>query len=167
MVVFFYNYNKFIKACLIFFIFVNNCVKGEKMKKYIIIIICVIIAVVMLASGFKTETKYEYLRVHIRANSNTEIDQGIKYQIKDKVVDFLTPLLANATDKTKAKQIVMQNQQNICKIADDLLKDNGFEKFIRELTDQYEEEKTNEILEDVTSMELPMDWTNIYLNDES
>lgn len=48
----------------------------------------------------------------------------------------------------------------------DKVKDKGFEKFIRELTAQYEEEKTNEILEDVTSMELPMDWTNIYLNDE-
>ena len=43
------------------------------------------------------------------------------------MVDFLTPLLADATDKNKAKQIVMQNQQNICKIADDLLKDNGFD----------------------------------------
>ena len=35
-----------------------------------------------------------YLRIHIRANSNLDIDQEVKYKVKDGVVDALIPLLA-------------------------------------------------------------------------
>ena len=95
------------------------------MKKLLFALLIVILFFGL--TGCSSANAQDCLRIHIRANSNTVCDQQIKYQIKDKVVDFLTPLLADATDKTKAKQIVIQNQQNICKIADDLLKDNGFD----------------------------------------
>ena len=63
--------------------------------------------------GCSSVENKECLRIHIRANSNSAQDQQIKYLIKDKVVEFLTPLLVEATDKQKAKQIVLQNQKEI------------------------------------------------------
>ena len=101
--------------------------QGGKMKKYIIIIICIIITVVTLASGIKTETNYEYLRVHIRANSNAEIDQAIKYEIKDQIVQFLTPYLAQCETKDQSIKTINQNLQNLEQIADKTLKQNNFD----------------------------------------
>ena len=95
------------------------------MKKLLFIVIIAILFFVFAGCSIQNNTNC--LRIHIRANSNDEVDQQIKYLVKDEVVSFLTPLLANATDKQKAKQIVLQNKDQICKIADDLLQKNGFD----------------------------------------
>ena len=34
--------------------------------------------------------EYEYLRIHINANSCEDIDQNIKYDIRDKIINFLS-----------------------------------------------------------------------------
>lgn len=84
-----------------------------------------IITVIAIASGFKTQTNYEYLRIHIRANSNELIDQNVKYKIKDDIVDYLVPFLANCNDKQTAQKIVLQNLAQIEKIADRVLQENS------------------------------------------
>ena len=45
------------------------------------------------------QTSKSYLRIHIRANSNSEEDQGVKYLVKDKVVEFITPLVCESKSK--------------------------------------------------------------------
>ena len=105
----------------------NNFLQGEIMKKYIVVILIVISAVVCVLCGFQKQTDYEYLRIHIRANSNLCIDQDVKYQIKDKLVNFLTPYLCECNDKESAVKTVNNNLENLEKIADQTLKQNGFE----------------------------------------
>ena len=36
----------------------------------------------------------EYLRIHIRADSNENAAQAVKYKVRDRVVSYLTPLIA-------------------------------------------------------------------------
>lgn len=72
------------------------------------------------------QTKQEYIRIHVRANSNYELDQNIKYQIKDKVVEFLTPVFASCTTKTEFVEKINNNLINVEKIANDILKQNNF-----------------------------------------
>ena len=45
-----------------------------------------------------------YLRVHIRANSNSKEDQSVKYMVRDRVVAFLTPTVADCATKDEAIQ---------------------------------------------------------------
>ena len=97
------------------------------MKKYIIITICAIIAITFLASGLKTQTEYEYLRIHIRANSNLQIDQDIKYEIKDKIVNYLAPYLSSCQNKEQSEKIINSQLDNIKKVADETLKQNDFD----------------------------------------
>ncbi len=54
-----------------------------------------------LANPSSPETA-EYLRVHIRANSNTETDQTLKYGVRDELVDYLTPIVAHCESKAEA-----------------------------------------------------------------
>ena len=37
----------------------------------------------------------EYLRIHIRADSNEDGAQAVKYKVRDGVVSYLTPLVAD------------------------------------------------------------------------
>jgi len=79
--------------------------------------------------GFKQNHKhmeYDYLRVHIRANSNSEIDQEIKYIIKDEVVTFITPYLIECDTKQKSIDVINSLLNDIENVCDDVLIENGF-----------------------------------------
>ena len=89
-----------------------------------------IIAIIVLSgiglSSYHSGQKTEYLRIHIRANSNLSVDQQVKYLVKDKVVDFLTPYIAECDTKEKAQSMLNNNLQNIEGVALSVLRSNGF-----------------------------------------
>ncbi len=68
----------------------------------------------------------EYLRIHIRADSNNQLDQDVKYKVKDKEVEFLTPLLSTCKTKTDAETLLKSNLGNIENVANSVLEENGF-----------------------------------------
>ncbi len=73
--------------------------------------------------------EYDYLRLHIRANSNLSIDQNVKYQVKECVVEFLSPLFSNVKSKNEAIKIVENFCDEIKRKCDNVLKQNGFNYF--------------------------------------
>ncbi|MBQ8323109.1 MAG: stage II sporulation protein R [Clostridia bacterium] len=68
----------------------------------------------------------EYLRIHIRANSNAEDEQAVKYLVRDEIVAYLTPLVANYETKAEAVAGVKANLSAIERKAANVLKRNGF-----------------------------------------
>lgn len=66
-----------------------------------------------------------FLRIHIKANSDDLSDQSIKYKIKDEFVNFLTPLLAYCEDKQDAITIVKNNRDFLQQIANNILQQNN------------------------------------------
>ena len=73
-----------------------------------------------------SESRNEYLRIHIRANSNNQEDQTVKYLVKDAVVDALIPLLSEIDTFEEAKECVQKNFKLIEEVADDVLQQQGF-----------------------------------------
>ena len=63
------------------------------MKKILVAIFLILITLIIgLGIPLKTTENLndnEVLRIHIRANSNSVIDQEIKYEVKNKIVDYL------------------------------------------------------------------------------
>ncbi len=86
--------------------------------------IIVLSAIGLTLGGNVTHT--EYLRIHVRANSNSQIDQAVKLKVKDAVVEFLTPYLAECDTKVKAEKTLKNNLGGIEAVADKTLKRNGF-----------------------------------------
>ena len=74
----------------------------------------------------RVEKEVEYLRIHIRANSNSQEDQEVKYLVKDAIVDALIPILCEVETFEKARDVVGQNFSLIESVASSVLKDNGF-----------------------------------------
>ena len=95
--------------------------------KNIAVAVCFVFVIVIVGMGIiNAPPKQEYIRIHIRANSNAEIDQNVKYNIKDNVVKYLTPYIANCQTKQDFETIIIQNLQQIQNIADQILEQQGF-----------------------------------------
>ena len=101
------------------------------MKKFLLIsLICLFILV--LGFGFNQGTTKDtlsadsYLRIHIRANSNSIQDQNVKYLVKEKVVEYLTPILSSADSKNEAMHLVNNSLNQISQIASLTLQENGY-----------------------------------------
>ena len=100
------------------------------MKKLIAIIFAVLAVLGTVAlvknTGGTAQADSDYLRIHVRANSNSQTDQNIKYIVKDEVVRFITPYAAQCTDKQKAIKVISEILPEIEKVCDRVLKENGF-----------------------------------------
>jgi len=95
--------------------------------KYLPFILFVLLCCgVFVLNNNKPKNEYDYLRVHIRANSNSEIDQNIKYIIKDEVVEFVTPYLIDCDTKQKSINTINNLLPEIECLCDRVLIQNGF-----------------------------------------
>ena len=98
------------------------------MKKTFVLIGMMII--ICVGIGFfpqKEKQDYDYLRLHIRANSNYQVDQNIKYKIKDALVGFLTPYFSNVANKEQAVEVVNEVSLTLENKCNKILKENGLD----------------------------------------
>ena len=80
--------------------------------------------------GFYTEEQtanVEYLRIHIRADSNNQEDQAIKYSVKDEIVDYLAPKIAVCKSYEDAENMLKESLSDIEKVCDRVLEEKGFD----------------------------------------
>ncbi len=98
------------------------------MKK-ICISFCLLLIILLVAVGnFGANNKnVEYLRIHVRADSNLEDAQNVKYLVKDALVKYLTPKLINCKTKQNATNMLLENISAIENVANAVLKTNGFD----------------------------------------
>ena len=79
------------------------------MKNFCIVfsVLIIIIATVVCAGVLPQDGQNsQYLRIHVRADSNGYEDQSVKYKVKDEVVKFITPYAAECTSKERAVEII-------------------------------------------------------------
>lgn len=96
------------------------------MKYITTTIISLMLVAILVFLGTASTTNGDYLRIHIRANSNASIDQAVKYQVKDAVVDYMIPLLCECETMEESKIIMEENLNNIEKVAETVLIANNF-----------------------------------------
>lgn len=97
------------------------------MKKAISILVVVITMGLVLFGIFGTSPKQEYIRIHVRANSNLTIDQNVKYEIKDEIVSYLIPYISSAKTREDFVNIINDNLDEMENIAENILSLRGFD----------------------------------------
>lgn len=103
------------------------------MRKICIIFLLSII-ITITAVGFsptgrqKTSKDFcdSYLRIHIRADSNADEAQSVKYAVRDEVVAYLTPIVASCTTKAEAVEKIGARLTGLESVAKDVLLEKGF-----------------------------------------
>ena len=68
----------------------------------------------------------EYLRIHIRADSNEDSAQAVKYKVRDEVVSYLTPLVTGYETQEEAVRGIAQNLYGVRAAAEKILQQEGF-----------------------------------------
>ena len=107
--------------CLMWVSFVPLCMKSQSVK---------------VTASFDKESKIfrwelenmtdSVVRIHIRANSNSVIDQEVKLLVRDSVIDYITPLIADCGNAEDVKDVLEQNIEDVEFVADCVLLNNGF-----------------------------------------
>ena len=96
------------------------------MKKIIFAVVALAVVLTVIIAVPSGNSNSDFLRIHIRADSNDQADQNVKFQVKSAVVDYLTPYLANATTKEQAMNVVKGQLSAIEGVCDEVLASNGF-----------------------------------------
>ena len=95
----------------------------------IIFLLSIIISLTAFVMANPTAVVHEedrYLRIHIRADSNDSAAQAVKYEVKDKVVEYLTPFIAEYQTKAEAEKGIGERLRKVEEIAKQVLSKKGF-----------------------------------------
>lgn len=93
------------------------------LKKYIVIpILCITVIAIYLMSGIVMQKSIakKVVRLHIIPNSNSTFDQNLKLQVRDKIVEYLSPKLLKSNSIEESKIIIADNTENIKQIAKEI-----------------------------------------------
>ena len=66
------------------------------------------------------------VRIHIRANSNSQVDQEVKLLVRDEIIEYITPIIEDCNSSGDVKNMLQSELAAIENIANETLKLNGF-----------------------------------------
>ena len=92
-------------------------------------VIAVVAATFILALNVQpaqVSAEAEYLRIHVRANSNSAIDQQVKYDVKDEAVKFITPYIKECVTKQAAMEVMGGLIPQIEEVCERALEERGY-----------------------------------------
>lgn len=97
------------------------------MKKIVGLVLVVAVMLTVITGCGERNENSNYLRVHIKADNNGEEHQNVKYKVKQELVDYITPFLAECNTKKEAYNTVKAQLKNIIKLCNEVLEQNGFD----------------------------------------
>ena len=107
-----------------------NLIKNPKVKMVIILSFLIFaytsICAFSYAQTVSQELSDSVFRLHVIANSNSTEDQNLKYIVRDNLIKYMNNICGNCSDKEEAIKLVNENIPNFQKIAEDTIKENGF-----------------------------------------
>jgi len=103
------------------------------MKNFILTSIAIIIIVsialnITSVSGKASQSDIagKLIRFHVIANSDDKIDQNVKLKVRDAVLKYISPKLKECKNIGESRKILKAENKNIKKIAQTIIKRNGF-----------------------------------------
>jgi stage II sporulation protein R len=101
------------------------------MKKIATILICLFLCIIFCGCDVHNNKAQALIRIHIRANSNSAVDQQVKLKVRDAVNDYLESMLGDVKTFDVAYEKLNAKLDVINKTAGDVLAQNGFKYGVR------------------------------------
>lgn len=102
---------------------------AKYMKKTLISVLSAVSVIffvsIVYAHGVHSNLSGELIRLHIIANSDTDIDQALKIKIRDEIIEKAGAEFKDAKDKNELKNALIKKAPEIKKIADNVLLQNN------------------------------------------
>lgn len=87
--------------------------------------LCMTMAVTAYSDGVQNDLQENLIRLHIIADSDSDADQNVKLQVRDAVLKSIGDKMS-VSDKDECKIEIIENLDEVEKIADEVLRENGF-----------------------------------------
>ena len=107
-------------------LFNNSKVKMETILTFLFFIYTTICAI-SYADYISTDIADSVFRLHVIANSDSDVDQNLKYTVRDNLLEYMNELCVNCSTKEEAISIAQQNIESFKQIALDTIKNEGFD----------------------------------------
>ena len=102
----------------------------KKINKFLILITLFTLFIFINAYSYVlaiTDNLYNsVLRLHVIANSDSEEDQNLKYIVRDNILNYINTNCSKFSNKDEFMQFVFTHVDDIEQIAENTIKDNGF-----------------------------------------
>ena len=85
------------------------------------------ICAISYAQDISTDIANSVFRLHVIANSDSDIDQNLKYIVRDNLLEYMNTLCANCTSKEEAINIANKHIEDFKEIALNTIKSQGFD----------------------------------------
>jgi len=124
------------------------------MQKIISIVVTIFFIVILLvkvqgveAANFISENKMsnnvsiddisgKLIRFHVIANSDSEKDQNLKLKVRDKVLEYVQPLLKDSKNIEESREILNRENEKVLEIAREVIKENGYDYSVESTLDK-------------------------------
>lgn len=105
---------------------------NERKDKILLSVVAVAISLYMAFSctyftASAQTVKDDVVRLHILANSDSEIDQAVKLKVRDALLKTNASILSDDVTKENAKEHFKNSRETLLKTAKKTLKENGFD----------------------------------------
>ena len=108
-----------------------NIICSKKVKYSLILIILlgiyIFISAISYVSAVSEQLENSIFRLHVIANSDSEEDQNLKYIVRDKLIEYMNEISADAENKEEAMKIANDHSDNFYKIAKQTIEENGYD----------------------------------------
>lgn len=109
--------------------FLNN-IKNSKIGIIItlslLLFLYTIVCAISYVEAVSTDISESVFRLHVIANSDSDEDQGLKYKVRDNLLDYMNNICKDCTSKEEAINIVTKHQEEFKQIALETIKDEGY-----------------------------------------
>ena len=72
------------------------------------------------------DVKDSLIRFHVIANSDNDDDQQLKLKVKNKVIEYLYPLLNESSSLDNSRKIILDNMTEVERISKEVIKQEGY-----------------------------------------
>lgn len=100
------------------------------LNRFTLIIFLLLLFIFISALSYATEVSEDLadsvFRLHVIANSDSDSDQNLKYIVRDKVIEYMKTICENGISKDDYIKIAQDNLENIKKVAQDTVIQNGY-----------------------------------------
>ena len=102
----------------------------KNFKRFTILIFLLFIYITISAISYSnavcSSLSDSVFRLHVIANSDSEEDQNLKYDVRDALLSYMNSISANISSKEEAINLVKENKNEFYNIAKQVISDKGF-----------------------------------------
>lgn len=111
-------------------------------KRFFIVLVLfsifVFVSALSYVNAVSEDISESVFRLHVIANSDSQEDQNLKYNVRDKILEYMNEISIDCSSKEEVIALAKENQEKFQDIAKKVIKENGYDYDVNVSIGNYE-----------------------------